>query len=183
MSWRDLFTRSWIPLYVLIISKCKVIKLLPGDPQGIDIGLVVDSSNSVDWNRMLTYIQYLVEYFYDEVNSNVGFGMITYGDGAKVVMPLNSKDTRKDVLSFIGQIQKQGGTNAGFTQAMQLLSSFFSPQQGGRVGLRQVNSSAFHTQLSQYHWNFHSVLYGIFLSDFLRVNFIIFYFRMRAPRY
>lgn len=183
MSWRDLFTRSWIPLYVLIISKCKVIKLLPGDPQGIDIGLVVDSSNSVDWNRMLTYIQYLVEYFYDEVNSNVGFGMITYGDGAKVVLPLNSKDTRKDVLSFIGQIQKQGGTNAGFTQAMQLLSSFFSPQQGGRVGLRQVNSSAFHMQLSQYHWNFHSVLYGIFLSDFLRVNFIIFYFRMRAPRY
>lgn len=182
MSWRDLFTRSWIPLYVLIISKCKVIILLPGDPQGIDIGLVVDSSNSVDWNRMLTYIQYLVEYFYDEVNSNVGFGMITYGDGAKVVMPLNSKDTRRDVLSFIGQIQKQGGTNAGFTQAMKLLSSFFSPQQGGRVGLRQVNSSAYHTQLSQYHWNFHSVLYGIFLSDFLRVHFI-FYFRMRAPRY
>ena len=88
---------------------------------------------------MLTYIQYLVEYFYDVVKSNIGFGMITYGDGAKVVMPLNSKDTRIDVLSFIGQIQKQGGTNAGFSQAMQLLSSFFAPQQGGRVGLRQVN--------------------------------------------
>ena len=125
---------------MLFFSKCKVIKLFPGDPQGIDIGFVVDSSNSVDWNRMLTYIQYLAEYFYDEVNSNIGFGMITYGDGAKVVMPVNSKDNRRDVLSSIGKIQKQGGTNAGFTQAMQLLSSFFSPQQGGRVGLRQVNS-------------------------------------------
>ena len=111
---------------------------------------------------MLTYIQYLVEYFYDVVKSNIGFGMITYGDGAKVVMPLNSKDTRIDVLSYIGQIQKQGGTNAGFSQAMQLLSSFFSPQQGGRVGLRQVNCPAFHWQLSHYHWNFHSVLYSIF---------------------
>ena len=93
---------------------------------------------------MLTYIQYLVEYFYDVVNSKIGFGMITYGDGAKVVMPLNSKDTRRDVLSFIGKIQKQGGTVAGFTQAIQLLSSFFSPQQGGRVGLRQVKCPAFH---------------------------------------
>lgn len=110
---------------------------------------------------MLTYIQYLVEYFYDVVNSNIGFGMITYGDGAKVVMPLNSKDTRRDVLSFIGQIQKQGGTSAGFTQAMQLLSSFFSPQQGGRVGLRQVKCSAFHRQQSQNHFHFHSVLHSI----------------------
>lgn len=111
----------------------------------MDIGFVVDSSNSVDWNRMLTYIQYLVEYLYNVVNSNIGFGMITYGDGANVVMPLNSKDTRIDVLSFIGQIQKQGGTSSGFTQAMQLLSSFFSPQQGGRVGLRQVKCPAFHS--------------------------------------
>lgn len=87
---------------------------------------------------MLTYIQYLVGYFYDVVDSNIGFGMITYGNEAKVAMPLNSKDTRKDVLSFIGQIQKEGGSSAGFTPAMQLLSSFFSPQQGGRVGVRQV---------------------------------------------
>ena len=87
---------------------------------------------------MLTYIKYLIESFYDVVDSNMGFGVITYGDVAEVAMPLNSKDTRKDVLSFIGQIQNQGGTSAGFTQAMQLLSSFFSPQQGGRVGVRQV---------------------------------------------
>lgn len=107
----------------------------------MDIGFVVDSSDSVDWSRMLSYIQYLVEYFYDVVNANIGFGMITYGDGAKVAMPLNSKDTRRDVLSFIGRIQQQGGSSAGFTQAMQLLSSFFSPQQGGRTGVRQVKIS------------------------------------------
>lgn len=98
----------------------------------------MDSSDSVDWNKMLAYIQYLVENFYDVVNSNIGFGMITYGDEAKVAMPLNSKDTRRDVLSFIGQIQQQGGSSAGFAPAMQLLSSFFSPQQGGRIGVRQV---------------------------------------------
>lgn len=117
----------------------------------MDIGFVVDSSDSVDWSKMLTYIQYLVGHFYDVVNSNIGFGMITYGDGAKVEMPLNSKDTRKDVLSFIGQIQKQGGSSAGFTPAMQLLSSFFSPQQGGRVGVRQVKKIETHCHLSWYH--------------------------------
>lgn len=87
---------------------------------------------------MLTYIQYLIENFYDVVDSNMGFGMITYGDRPEVVMPLNSKNTKSDVLSFIAQIQNQGGTSAGFTQAMQLLPSFFSPQQGGRLGVRQV---------------------------------------------
>lgn len=87
---------------------------------------------------MLTYIQYLIENFYDVVDSNMGFGMITYGDRAEVVLPLNSKNTKSDVLSFIAQIQNQGGTSAGFTQAMQLLPSFFSPQQGGRLGVRQV---------------------------------------------
>lgn len=103
----------------------------------------MDSSDYVDWNRMLTYIQYLVEYFYDVINSNIGFGLITYGDGAKVAMALNSlsgsKDNRRDILRFIGQIPQQGGLSAGFTPAMQLLSGFFSPQQGGRIGVRQVN--------------------------------------------
>ena len=109
---------------------------------------MVDSSNSVDWNRMLTYMRYLVERFYDSLGSNVGFGIMTYADTAKVEMPLNSlsgsKDAKSEILSFIGRITQQTGTSAGFASAMQLVPGFFSPQQGGRIGVRQVNNQILH---------------------------------------
>lgn len=108
----------------------------------MDIGFVVDSSDAVQWNKMLNYMKNLVEYLYNEVNSNIGIGIITYGDTAKVTTPLNSlrapSYTRKDVLRLIGDTPHQGGSSAGFTQAMQLVPGFFSPQQGGRVGVREV---------------------------------------------
>ena len=93
---------------------------------------------------MLKYVQSMVEKFYDEVNSNIGIGIITYGDTAKVTTPLNSLSgpsySRRDILRLIGETPQQGGSSAGFSQAMQLVAGFFSPQQGGRVGVRQVTT-------------------------------------------
>lgn len=104
----------------------------------------MDSSNAVQWSRMLKYVQSMVEKFYDEVNSNIGIGIITYGDTAKVTTPLNSLSgpsySRRDILRLIGETPQQGGSSAGFSQAMQLVTGFFSPQQGGRVGVRQVTT-------------------------------------------
>ena len=106
----------------------------------MDIGFVVDSSDAVDWSKMLNYITNVVEYFYDNVNSNIGIGLVTYGETAKVAIPLNSvSGPKNDILKSIGDIQQQGGSRSGFSQAMQLVPSFFSPQQGGRVGVREVN--------------------------------------------
>ena len=108
----------------------------------MDIGFVVDSSDAVEWNKMLNYITNMVEYFYNKVTSNIGIGIVTYGDTAKVAIPLNSVSgpsfTRKDILKSIGEVQQQGGSSEGFSQAMQLVPSFFMPQQGGRVGVREV---------------------------------------------
>lgn len=115
---------------------------LAGDRQGMDIGFVVDSSDAVEWSKMLNYITDALEYFYDKVNSNIGIGLVTYGDTAKAAIPLNSvSGPKKDILKSIGDVQQQGGSSSGFSQAMQLVPSFFSPQQGGRVGVRQVMPS------------------------------------------
>lgn len=108
----------------------------------MDISLLVDSSDAVEWQKMLNYMTDFVEYFYDYVDSNIGIGVITYGNTAKVSIPLNSLSgpsfARKDILKSIKEIQQQGGSSKGFIQAMQLVPDFFSPQQGGRVGVRQV---------------------------------------------
>ena len=108
----------------------------------MDISFLVDSSDAVQWQEMLNYITDLVEYFYDYVDSNIGIGVITYGNTAKVSIPLNSLSgpsfTKKDILKSIKEIQQQGGSSKGFIQAMQLVPDFVLPQQGGRVGVREV---------------------------------------------
>ena len=128
---------------ILFISMATIITFPSGDPQGIDIGFVVDSSDAVQWNMMLNYIRKLLDYFYDEINSNIGIGIITYGDRANVAIPLNSLSgpsyNKDKILRLIGGTPQQGGSNTGFSQAMQLVPGFFSPQQGGRVGVREVN--------------------------------------------
>ena len=105
----------------------------------MDVAFLVDSSHSVEWKSMLDIIADLVEYFYDEVSLSTGIGMITYGDTAKVVIPLNSlRGSRNDILKSIKEAKHQGGSNEDFTQAMQLVPDFFSSQQGGRVGVKKV---------------------------------------------
>ena len=107
----------------------------------MDLGFLVDSSDSVDWNKMRDYMRSLVGFF-DVSDSNVHVGIITYGDRASVAFPLNAVGgpgyTKQAIQQLITSVRPQGGRSKAFNQAMQLVPGFFSPQQGGRSGIRQV---------------------------------------------
>lgn len=109
----------------------------------MDIGFVIDGSDSVDWRSMLDYVRFLIERLYLIAGPNVRFGIITYADTVMLRLPLGDSENPKkrvlDTVQVIGLNKGQTGSSAGFASAMQMVPGFFSPQKGGRIGMRQVN--------------------------------------------
>ncbi|XP_022806051.1 uncharacterized protein LOC111343164 [Stylophora pistillata] len=111
-------------------------------PRGMDIGFVIDASDSVDWNSMLNYVRFLVERLYRIAGSNVRFGIITYADTAIIRLPLgdsgNPENRILSTIQVIGLNKGHTGSSAGFISAMQMVPGFFSLKKGGRMGVRQI---------------------------------------------
>ena len=113
------------------------------NPQQLDLGFVVDSSDSVNWSQMLRFVTSMLASF-DISQDRAHVGFVVYGDRASVSFGFNALQgasyTLDGVQQLISKISQLGGGERRVDLAFDVAyNDLFSDAGGTRTTARKVS--------------------------------------------
>ena len=113
------------------------------NPQEVDLGFVVDSSDAVNWSQMLRFVTSMLPSF-DISQDRAHVGFVVFGDTAAVSFGFNALQgasyTRDGVTQLIGRISQLGGGERRVDLAFDVAyKDLFSDAGGTRMTARKVS--------------------------------------------
>lgn len=116
---------------------------LAANPQELDIGFVVDSSDIVNWSQMLRFVTSILSSF-DISEERAHVGLIVFGDTAAVSFGFNALQgasfTREGIEQLITRVPQLGGSQRRIDLAFDVAyKDMFSDSGGSRMTARKVD--------------------------------------------
>ncbi|XP_031572994.1 collagen alpha-6(VI) chain-like [Actinia tenebrosa] len=108
----------------------------------LDLGFIVDSSSTVNWQQMLAFVKYIVGSF-DISQRGTHVGFIAFGDTASVAFKFDALSgasyTVNGVNNLVDGVNQLGGSGRRIDLALQAaLQNMFTVAGGSRVDARKV---------------------------------------------